>query len=126
MTTRTVRLPTDLLPLDPAGRDRTGVVAGLLQSLADTAPDDVVLDYMLSRLGTESAREKLGGFAMASLGVSDPETPGFWNLVSLRPSYWNAFLEGLRDKYGSWEGYVTKGQGFLEVDLEMIKKNLRS
>lgn len=81
---------------------------------------------MLSRIGTESAREKLGSLAMASLGVSDPETPGFWNLVSLRPSYWNAFLEGLRDEYGDWEGYVTKGLGFSATDLETVKKNLRS
>ncbi|KAJ4209638.1 hypothetical protein NW759_013285 [Fusarium solani] len=109
-----------------AGRDRTGVVAGLLQSLAGTAPDDILFDYMLSRIGTESAREKLGSLAMASLGVSDPETPGFWNLVSLRPSYWNAFLEGLRDEYGDWEGYVTKGLGFSATDLETVKKNLRS
>ncbi|KAH6885019.1 hypothetical protein B0T10DRAFT_564419 [Thelonectria olida] len=79
--------------------DRTGVVAGVLQSLAGTMPDDILLDCMLSPIGTESAREKLGSFAMASLGVSDPETPGFWNLVSLRPSYWNAFLDGLRDEY---------------------------
>lgn len=81
---------------------------------------------MLSRLGIEHAREKLGGFAMSSLGVSDPETPGFWNLVSVRPSYWNAFLEGLCDEYGNWEGYVTKDLGFSEADLEIIKNNLRS
>ncbi|KAI5462516.1 protein-tyrosine phosphatase-like protein [Mariannaea sp. PMI_226] len=108
-----------------AGRDRTGVVAGLLQSLAGTATDDVVFDYMLSRVGIEVAREKLTQYALASLGISDPETPGFWNLVSLRPSFWTSFVEGVNETYGGWDGYVTKFLGFSEADLETIKKNLR-
>ncbi|KAF7546935.1 hypothetical protein G7046_g9160 [Stylonectria norvegica] len=109
-----------------AGRDRTGVVAGLLQSLAGTAADDVVLDFMLSRIGTEPAREKLTAFAMASVGIDDPEAPGFSNLVNLRPSSWQAFLDGLRDEYGGWDGYVTKGLGFSAADLASIKVNLRA
>ncbi|KAK7424386.1 hypothetical protein QQZ08_008644 [Neonectria magnoliae] len=108
-----------------AGRDRTGVVAGLLQSLAGTSPDDVVFDYMLSRIGTEVARERLAAFAMSIMGVADLETPGFWNLVNLTPAYWNAFIEGLREEYGGWEGYVIKGLGFSKADLERITKNLR-
>ncbi|KAH7149494.1 protein-tyrosine phosphatase-like protein [Dactylonectria estremocensis] len=109
-----------------AGRDRTGVVAGLLQSLAGTPPDRVVFDYMLSRIGTDVAREKLTAFAVASLNITDPETPGFWNLVSLKPSYWNAFVEGLQEEYGGFDGYVTTGMGFSEADLEIIKGNLRA
>lgn len=81
---------------------------------------------MLSRLGTEPAREKLVHFAMASVGTDSMDAPGFHNLASLRPSSWNAFLDGLHDEYGGWEGYVTKGLGFSEEDLEKIKKNLQS
>lgn len=81
---------------------------------------------MLSRLGTEPAREQLLVFAMASVGTEDMEAPGFYNVASLRPSSWNAFLEGLHEQYGGWEGYVMKGLGFSVEDLETIKKNLRS
>lgn len=81
---------------------------------------------MLSRIGTEPAREILLRFAMASVGVTDPETPGFFNLVSLRPEFWEAFLEGLGDEFGGWDGYVTKGLGFSQGDLAKIKGNLRS
>lgn len=109
-----------------AGRDRTGVVAGLLQALAGTEPDVVAFDYMLSRIGTEPAREKLVGYAMASVGTNDWNTPGFWNLASLRPAFWSAFLEGLEDEFGGWDGYVTKGLGFSAEDLEKMKKNLQS
>lgn len=101
-------------------------MAGLLQALAGTAPDDVMLDYMLSRIGTEPAREKLLSFAMASVGTSDPDVPGFWNLASLRPTFWDAFLQGLGDEFGGWDGYVIKWLGFSQEDLHTIKKNLTS
>ncbi|KID98821.1 tyrosine phosphatase, partial [Metarhizium majus ARSEF 297] len=83
-------------------------------------------DYMLSRIGTEPAREKLLHYAMSTLGVSDPETPGFYNLVSLRPSFWARFQEALGERFGGWEGYVTSGMGFSKADLDKIKLNLRS
>lgn len=81
---------------------------------------------MLSRIGTEPAREKLMHYAMSTLGIKDPETPGFYNLVSLRPEFWKRFQEGLEEEFGGWEGYVTKGLGFSTEDLEKIKGNLRS
>ncbi|KAJ6440428.1 protein-tyrosine phosphatase, active site protein [Purpureocillium lavendulum] len=108
-----------------AGRDRTGVMAGLLHHLAGSAPDVAARDYMLSRIGTEPAREKLIGFAMATVRVTDPETPGFVDLISLRPEYWAGFLEGLDDEFGGWDGYVTKALGFSAEDLATIKANLR-
>jgi hypothetical protein len=107
-----------------AGRDRTGVVAGLLQNLAGTKQTDVILDYMLSRIGTEPARERLIMFVKATVGVEDTEVPGFWNMVSLRPTFWKAFVKGVDAEYGGWDGYV-KGLGFSTRDLETIKKNLR-
>ncbi|XEV00454.1 hypothetical protein FSHL1_005741 [Fusarium sambucinum] len=107
-----------------AGRDRTGVVAGLLQTLAGTKQTDVILDYMLSRIGIEPARERLTLFVMETVGVEDTEVPGFWNMVSLRPTFWEAFVEGVNAEYGGWNGYV-KGLGFSTRDLETIKKNLR-
>ncbi|KAL4725197.1 hypothetical protein ACLX1H_007343 [Fusarium chlamydosporum] len=107
-----------------AGRDRTGVMAGLLQTLAGTKQKDVILDYMLSRIGIESARERLILFVKATVGVDDTEVPGFWNMVSLRPSFWKAFVESVDVEYGGWDGYV-KGLGFSSNDLATIKKNLR-
>lgn len=109
-----------------AGRDRTGVLAGLLHHLAGTAPEDAVRDYMLSRIGIEPARDKLMQFAMGSVGITDPETPGFYNLVELKPEYWAAFLEALDEEYGGWDGYVIKCLGISEEDLSTIKKNLQS
>jgi protein tyrosine/serine phosphatase len=98
-------------------------VAGLLQTLAGTKQTDVILDYMLSRIGIEPARERLTLFVKETVGVKDTEVPGFWNMVSLRPTFWKAFVEGVNAEYGGWDGYV-KDLGFSARDLEAIKKNL--
>ena len=97
-----------------------------MNQLADTAQDDIVYDYLLSRLGTEPVRDKLVKIAMMNLGIDDIETPGFANIVDLRAEFWVAFQTKLQKEYGSWDGYVTKGLGFSAEDLDTIKKNLRS
>ncbi|WZH43559.1 protein-tyrosine phosphatase-like protein [Fusarium acuminatum] len=119
------KLPRLITPYSTkAGRDRTGVTAGLLQTLAGTPEKDVILDYMLSRIGTEPARERLIAFVKDNIDVQDYEVPGFWNMVSLRPTFWKAFVGGVDAEYGGWEGYV-KGLGFSGEELKTIKKNLR-
>ncbi|KAK8145225.1 hypothetical protein G3M48_004765 [Beauveria asiatica] len=111
-----------------AGRDRTGVLAGLLHHLAGSPPEAVIRDYMLSRIGIEPVRDKLMPFAMKTVGITDPETPGFYNLVQLRPEYWNAFLDALDERFGGWDGYITSadGLGFSSEELEVIKVNMRT
>ncbi|KAJ3488078.1 hypothetical protein NLG97_g6272 [Lecanicillium saksenae] len=83
---------------------------------------------MLSRIGIEPVRDKLMPFAMSTVGITDPETPGFYNLVQLRPEYWNAFLEALDEKFGGWDGYIMspEGLGISQDDLETIKVNMRT
>ncbi|KAJ9141679.1 Tyrosine-protein phosphatase [Pleurostoma richardsiae] len=109
-----------------AGRDRTGVLAGMLMTLAGEDPDVVALDYILSRVGTEPAREQLLAFARHGAGIvgDDVEVPGFYNLASLKEPCWRAFLQGLEAEYGGFEGYVTGKLGFSEEDLGKIKANL--
>ncbi|KAF9882337.1 hypothetical protein CkaCkLH20_00373 [Colletotrichum karsti] len=110
-----------------AGRDRTGVLAGILQSLAGATPEDVCFDYMLSRIGTEPARERLLHYARVGTGTfADDEHPGFYNMCSLQKSCWDAFVMGVGDVHGGWEGYVTGTLGFSGEDLEKIKVHLRS
>ncbi|KAK1654664.1 protein-tyrosine phosphatase-like protein [Colletotrichum phormii] len=109
-----------------AGRDSTGVMAGLLQSLAGTAPEDVRFDCMLSRIGTEPARERLLQQARAGGGsLAFEQHPGFYNLCSLRTSCWDAFVAALQEVHGGWEGYILTSLGFSSDDLVKIKNNLR-
>jgi hypothetical protein len=107
-----------------AGRDRTGVITGVLLGLAGVDPEIIALDFMLSRIGTEPAREQLLAFAMRGTGVKSADEPGFYNLCSLRVSSWERFVKGVEREHGGWEGYVTGTLGFSEDDLDKIKKNL--
>ncbi|KAK4449148.1 hypothetical protein QBC34DRAFT_99227 [Podospora aff. communis PSN243] len=107
-----------------AGRDRTGVISGMLLGLAGVDPDIIALDFMLSRIGTEPAREQLLAFAMRGTGVTSVDEPGFYNLCSLRVSSWERFVKGVEREYGGWEGYVTGTLGFSQEDLDKIKRNL--
>lgn len=81
---------------------------------------------MLSRIGTEPGREKLIQFALKGCGITDPHTPGFYNLCCLSDACWDAFVNGLESEYGGWSGYVVKALGFSEEDLAKIKANLRA
>lgn len=93
-------------------------------SLAGGDPNAVTFDFMLSRIGTEPAREKLLAFAMKGTGAESVDTPGFRNMCNLRPSGWAAFVRAAEEKYGGFEGYVTETLGFPQEELEVIKRNL--
>ena len=107
-----------------AGRDRTGVLAGLLLTLAGEKPEAIELDFLLSRVGTEPVREHLLAFAKRGARIESEDEPGFYNLASLKAVCWRAFLSALDKEYGGFDGYVTKTLGFSDEDLAKIKKNL--
>lgn len=107
-----------------AGRDRTGVASALLLALAGTDPEVIEMDYMLSRIGTEPAREQLVAFALRGSGAESVDAPGFRNMCNLKVSCWRRFIQGLEREYGGWEGYVTGALGFSDDELKVIKKNL--
>lgn len=107
-----------------AGRDRTGVVSGLLLTLANASSDVVSLDYMLSRIGTEPVRKALLEFAMAGTNTGSVDQPGFYNICQLREESWDAFVQGVQREYGGFERFVTDKLGFSSEDLAKIKINL--
>lgn len=99
-------------------------MAGLLLTLAGASPETVVLDFLLSRIGTESAREQLIGFALKESRAAGMDAAGFRNLCNLKVSCWEAFVRAVEREYGGFEGYVTGVLGFSETDLAKIKDNL--
>ncbi|KAK8048901.1 tyrosine phosphatase [Apiospora phragmitis] len=109
-----------------AGRDRTGVISGLLLALAGASPDTITLDYLLSRIGTEPVRKHLVAFAMAETHAKSEDQPGFLNLCSLTAASWNAFVNGVQREYGGFEKFVTEKLGFSAEDVATIKRNLTS
>ncbi|KAK4190616.1 tyrosine-protein phosphatase [Podospora australis] len=107
-----------------AGRDRTGVMAGILLTIAGAKEDVVALDLLLSRIGTEPAREQLLAFALKGSFAESMDAPGFHNLASLRASCWAAFIKAAEEEHGGLEGYVKRHLGFSEGEVERIRANL--
>ncbi len=102
------------------------MLGGLLLSLAGASSEDVTLDFLLSRIGTEPARELLLSFALRGTGAESQDAPGFYNLCSLKAKCWDAFAGAVGKEYGGFDGYVTKALGFSDEDLAKIKKNLQA
>ncbi|GKT40367.1 tyrosine-protein phosphatase [Colletotrichum spaethianum] len=109
------------------GRDRTGIVAEMLLSLAGSDNETLTLDYMMTRIGSEPLRQVLLERAIQDNGAERGLDDGpFYNLCSLRVSSWELFVEQINSKYGGFEGYATRRLGFSINDLEKIRNNLRA
>jgi len=107
-----------------AGRDRTGVVAGLLLTLAGASAETIAFDYVLSRIGIEPAREQLLAYVLKGPMAASVDSPGFKNMSNLRASCWEAFVKAVNAEYGGFEGYVRGTLGFSDEDIAKIKANL--
>ncbi|KAF6841826.1 tyrosine phosphatase [Colletotrichum musicola] len=108
------------------GRDRTGFVAGLLESIAGADDETVLLDYLLTRIGSEPVRERLLERAIRDNSCPEGlEDPAFNNLCSLRAITWKLFVKQIEHKYGGFTGYVVDVLGFSKQELEQIIANLR-
>lgn len=101
-------------------------MAGLLESIAGAEDETVLLDYMLTRIGSEPVRELLLERAIHDNGCPEGlDDPAFNNLCSLRPITWQLFVKQIESKYGGFRGYVVDTLGFSELELEHIIGNLR-
>ncbi|KAK1962533.1 tyrosine phosphatase [Colletotrichum sublineola] len=108
------------------GRDRTGIVAALLLFLAGSDDDTLILDYMITRIGSEPLRDVLLERAARDNAVANGlDDQNFYNLCSLRASTWNLFMKQIENQYGGFEGYVTERLRVSRDDLEVIRNNLR-
>ncbi|KAB8196481.1 protein-tyrosine-phosphatase [Nonomuraea phyllanthi] len=83
-----------------AGKDRTGVLAALVLSLAGVSEDDIVADYALTGLATEHF--------IADWRERHPDSP-MWPGFGLAPAEaMRFFLTDLTARHGSVETYVTR------------------
>jgi hypothetical protein len=84
------------------------------------------LDFLLSRVGTEPAREQLMQFALKGSGAYSFDDPGFQNMAELREKCWDAFVAEAGKKYGGFWGYAVTELELGEDGVKKIRENLRS
>jgi hypothetical protein len=85
------------------GKDRTGIVCALLLSILGVSDERIVADYALSGIGAARIALRLReAFAERSSEL----TPLLPALLSAHPESMRIFLDNVRTKFGSADGYV--------------------
>lgn len=115
-----------------AGKDRTGVFAALILLLINRPHDDIIYDYILTRVGLESARENLMQAFAVNLGTDgvdvsqlSPEAVGMLELCGVRATSMADFLVSFEKSYRNGvEGYLIDRLGFTQTDVLTMRKNL--
>ena len=107
-----------------AGKDRTGVLAALLESLAGVEESAIADDYAFSRTGYEPAREMLMGFLLSLFPGVGLDTPGFQQFCACKGEFILAFLKKVDEKWGGVEGYCESVLGLTKEEIEKVKQNI--
>ncbi|KAL6243512.1 hypothetical protein RBB50_009505 [Rhinocladiella similis] len=114
-----------------AGRDRTGVLAALLLSLAGVPDEHVAFDYALSRVGVEPVKNFLAEIVKKWKPDWREETPGITQFSNTRAEYMERFLQDVRKAYPGEEGadwaetYAMYELSFTKDEVQKIRNNIR-
>jgi len=98
-----------------AGKDRTGWVAALLQTIAGVPEEVIVADYLLTNSYTQKQMETLRQAVLQEHGAEMAEiiTP----ILGVQERFLRAGFEQAQKDYGSLQNYITEG---LELDTQVI------
>ena len=109
-----------------AGKDRTGVLAALILLFVGRPQEEIIRDYILTRVGLESVRENLTQALGLHTGAEHLtlEAQGMLELSSVRAHTMAAFLKEFENTYGSTEGYLTTKLNFSAEDVSQMRANL--
>ncbi|WP_223695236.1 tyrosine-protein phosphatase [Leifsonia poae] len=106
-----------------AGKDRTGLAAALLLSVAGAARDDVVADYVLTETNLANGLGRELTALLTSLGV--PLVPRLETLATKSPATAiEAALDWVGDTHGDAAGYLRSG-GLSETETARLRALLR-
>lgn len=93
-----------------AGKDRTGVVAALLQLLAGVSYQTMMDDYLASNRVVQKEDKKLVGqlrwMSLFSLSVEQMQP-----LLQVHPAHLESVLSEMLDRYGALDGYLRDACG---------------
>ena len=106
-----------------AGKDRTGVTIALLFAALGVSDDIIVADYSLTNLYHASFRSTLSqnsrGLRILRLTQDD-----LMPLLLAHPDTMRGTLRHLREKYGSYEGYLAQAAGIDSAVIATLRRLL--
>jgi protein-tyrosine phosphatase len=108
-----------------AGKDRTGIIAGLLLDLAGVSEADIVHNYAISAhyLQGQPKDSAMNAQIMALIRQNPEIGRKMAGMAGTAPDNMERFLAALRSQYGGAEGYL-KAIGVSEREIQQLKIRL--
>jgi protein-tyrosine phosphatase len=103
-----------------AGKDRTGWAAAILQLFAGVDHATVMAQYLLSNERTGKAF----GARVAAFGEAGGDQGALQTMVDVHPEYLDAALTEMAERYGDIEGYLRRGLGLSDDELQALSQRL--
>lgn len=101
-----------------AGKDRTGIVAAMLLSLAGVASDEIAADYALTASIAGALMDRLKAHAMAR-GLDEMTSA---RLLSSEPAAMLAFLRHMDERHGGFASYLAGGDTVDAIRTRMLAR----
>lgn len=94
--------------------------------LIDRPHEEIINDYLLTRVGLEHVRENLTHALALHVGTDhlSPEAIGMLELSGVRAHAMAAFLKTFENTYTNVEGFLTSKLGFPSEDVATMRLNL--
>lgn len=102
------------------------MLSALILLLIGRPHEEIIIDYLYTRVGLESVRENLTQALALHAGTEhlSPEANGMLELSGVRASAMEAFLKTFEATYDGVEIYLNTQLGFSVEDIVLMRNNL--
>lgn len=114
--------PAGVLVHCAAGKDRTGTLCALIQSVLGVSREDIMADYMMTLDAVDI--DKIIGPAAEMFSQRygrSIDANALWPMFGVVPEFLDAAMDGMLDESGDIYAYVTDTLNVSEADVESLK-----
>ena len=105
-----------------AGKDRAGWTSALLQLAAGANERDVMANYLATN---EFSQESITATrAQIAEAAGEDTAAAYGVLLGVQEGYLQASLDGMNEKFGGIDGYLSDGLGLDDATLEQLREKL--
>ncbi|WP_323611556.1 tyrosine-protein phosphatase [Erysipelothrix enhydrae] len=105
-----------------AGKDRTGFAAAQILKILGASDEEILADYLETNTMTHELVEKeLAGFKVKE-NLTDDQVDNIRGYMTVDTSYLKEAWDAIKEIYGDFETYVSKGLLLSDEDVETLKQ----
>ena len=101
------------------GKDRTGVLAAVVERIAGHPREQIVANYLATN--ELCAAQIAADEARLGAGMTAGEHAILMSFLEARPSYLQAFFDEAEAQFGGWEGYLSRGLRLTPAHLATLR-----